>query len=104
MHSSSRIVNQSWTTDQQIMDALHAINNATDISDVIDLAESTSAGSVVGGAVLDAPGTAIGWVGEGVGTVVGGILGGMPWWVWAAGGLYLAVNLGLIDFRKFRRA
>ncbi len=100
----TRIVNDPTTPDSTIVEILQAIPHEVDISDLLDLARSTSAGRVIGQSVLEAPGTVVGWGGEAASTVAGGIAAGMPWWVWAGGALYLAVASGLIDFRRFRRA
>ena len=96
----TRIVNDPWTPDSTIVEILQAIQRETDISDLLDLARSTSAGRVVGQAVLEAPGTVVDWTGRAVGTVAGGIAAGMPWWVWAGGALYLAVAAGGLFARR----
>ncbi len=95
-------VNDARTTDTQLVDILHGINNAVDVSDLVALERSTNPISVTGEAILDAPGTVIDWVGSGASHVVEGIAGNLPWWVWVAGGTFLAVQTGLIDFRKKR--
>jgi hypothetical protein len=92
--SFSVTVNDPSTPDTTIVEVLQAIQRETDISDLLDLARSTSAGSVVGLAVLEAPGTVVDWTGQAASTVVGGVAAGMPWWVWAGGALYLAVAMG----------
>ncbi|TAK97591.1 MAG: hypothetical protein EPO08_21050 [Rhodospirillaceae bacterium] len=92
--SFSATVNDPSTSDAKIVEILQAIQRETDISDLLDLARSTSAGRVIGQAVLEAPGTITDWAGRAASTVAGGVLGGMPWWVWAGGALYLAVAVG----------
>ncbi len=98
--SFSATVNDPATPDSTIVEILQAIQRETDISDLLDLARSTSAGRVIGQAVLEAPGTVVDWTGQAVGTVAGGVAAGMPWWVWAGGALYLAVAVGGLFARR----
>lgn len=93
-------VDDPRTTDAQLLDILHLIDNAVDIRDLIELAESTEASHVLGEAVFDAPGTAAGWVVEGAGEVAEGlgrgILPAIPWWVWVGAAGVGAYKFGLI--------
>jgi len=93
-------VSDPITSDDQIAEVIGFINKEIDIHDLVDLAASTNALTVTGRALLRAPGTAVGLVAEGAETVVGGVLGAIPWWGWAAGALFLATQLGWNPLKK----
>jgi hypothetical protein len=44
--------------------------------------------------VLAAPGKAVGFAGDSAGTLLGGILKNIPWWVWLGAAAYLFVSVG----------
>lgn len=95
----SRRVNDPTTTDDQLAEILNFIAQETDISDLQALAASTGVWTVMGNAIVRAPGTIANWGAD----VAGGIAINIPWWVYALGGVYLAVKLGWIDSKTFAR-
>ena len=96
-------VNDSSTTDDQLVEILTNINKNTDVSDLVQLAKMTDATTVLGQSILDAPGTAVSWVGQGAERVVGGIASNLPWWAWVLGAAVLANQLGWLRASDFKR-
>ena len=95
----------SSTSDEALAEIIGYVHKNLDISDVVELAEAEPSLSNLGKALLRAPGTAIGLtgdaasiaiasVGEGLGSAAKSLLKAIPWWVWAAGGVFVAVQLG----------
>jgi hypothetical protein len=91
------------TTDEELGEIIRFVGQHADASDIIALAQATGWGHVVGTAVLDAPGTIVGAAGDVAGGIGAGIIGNIPWWAWAGGGVYLAVKLGWIDSKTFAK-
>lgn len=96
-------VDDSSTTDDQLTEILANINKNTDISDLLDLAKQTDAATVMGQSILNAPGTAVSWVGQGAAEVAKGVAFNIPWWAWVLGAGILANQLGWLRASDFRR-
>ena len=93
-------VNDPATSDDAIAEIIGFVNKEIGIQDLVDLARSTNAVTVTGKALLAAPGTAVGLAASGAESIVGGILGNIPWWAWAAGAAFVAVQLGWKPLRR----
>lgn len=52
--------------------------------------------------VLDAPGQAVGLVGQGAGTLLGGVLKNIPWWVYVGAAAALFVWMGGLSLLRGR--
>ena len=87
-------VSDPITSDDRIAEIIGFMNKEIDIHDLVDLAAASNALTITGKALLQAPGTAVGLAAGGAETIVGGILGNIPWWAWTAGALFLATQLG----------
>ena len=95
----AKVVNDPTSTDDQLAEVMNFIARETDISDLLATAAATNAWTVVGNSLVRAPGTAVGWVANTAGQLGAGILGNIPWWLYALGGLYVASQLGLFKRR-----
>jgi len=96
-------VDDPATTDEALGEIIQFVGQYADASDIIELAKSTEWGRTLGQALLDAPGTIVGAAGDVAGGLGKGIIGNIPWWAWAGGGVYLAVKLGWIDSKTFAK-
>jgi hypothetical protein len=90
----AQVVNDPNSTDDQIIEIIGFVQREVDVSDLLDLAKSTDWARVTGRAVLDAPGTVVGWAGQAAGQVAKGIAFNIPWWAWVLGAAFLATQLG----------
>lgn len=97
------LVEDPNTTDETLAQILVYINRNADISDLLALAKASSAGHIIGDALIRAPGTAIGLAAEGVEEVAKPIFFNIPWWGWVIGGLYVANKLGWVTADTFRK-
>jgi hypothetical protein len=91
------------TTDEELGEIIRFVGQHADTSDIIALAQATGWRHVLATAVLDAPGTIVGAAGDAAGGLGKGIIGNIPWWAWAGGGVFLAVKLGWIDSKTFAK-
>ena len=96
-------VDDPATTDEALGEIIQFVGQYADVADVLDLARSTEWGRTVGSALLRAPGTIVDAAGNVVEDIGAGIIGAIPWWAWAGGGVYLAVKLGWIDSKTFAK-
>jgi hypothetical protein len=79
-------------------------NASTGVDNVVASVNSEAAAGAAEGLnnVLTAPGKAVGLIGSGANTLLGGILKNIPWWVYLGGAVALFIWMGGLELLKGR--